>query len=70
MTITTADLLLLSPVLVLTGTVVLAMSAIAVGRNYPGTAIITVAGLFLAAVGAVLRVDRIATLVSHFVQSS
>ena len=54
MTITTADLLLLSPVLILTGMVVLAMSAIAVGRNYPGTAIITVVGLFLAAVGAVI----------------
>ncbi|MBQ86386.1 MAG: NADH-quinone oxidoreductase subunit N [Gammaproteobacteria bacterium] len=52
MTITTADLLLLSPVLALTGTVVLAMSAIAVGRNYPRTVLITVTGLFLAAVSA------------------
>ena len=53
MTITTADLLLIFPMLVLTGTAVLAMSAIAVGRNYPVTAFITVAGLLLAALSAV-----------------
>ncbi|MEE3010886.1 MAG: NADH-quinone oxidoreductase subunit N, partial [Pseudomonadota bacterium] len=53
MTITIADLLLISPMLVLTGTAVLAMSAIAVGRNYPVTAFITVAGLLLAALSAV-----------------
>ena len=53
MTITTADLLLILPMLVLTGTAVLAMSAIAVGRNYPVTAFITVAGLLLAALSAV-----------------
>ena len=50
---TIADLLLILPVLVLTGTAVLAMSAIAVGRNYPVTAFITVAGLLLAALSAV-----------------
>ena len=54
MTITIADLLLILPVLVLTGTAVLSMSAIAVDRNYPVTAFITVAGLFLAAVCAVM----------------
>ena len=54
MTIAIADLLLILPVLVLTGTAVLSMSAIAVDRNYPVTAFITVAGLFLAAVCAVM----------------
>ena len=44
MTITIADLLLILPVLVLTGTAVLGMSVIAVGRNYPVTAFITVTG--------------------------
>ena len=53
MTITIADLFLILPVLVLTGTAVLAMSAVAVGRNYPVTAFITVAGLLLAALSAV-----------------
>ncbi len=53
MTITIADLFLILPVLVLTGTAVLAMSAIAVGRNYPVTAFITFAGLLLAALSAV-----------------
>ena len=48
-----ADLFLILPVLVLTGTAVLAMSAVAVGRNYPVTAFITVAGLLLAALSAV-----------------
>ena len=53
MTITIAGLLLILPVLVLTGTAVVAMSAIAVGRNYPVTAFITVVGFLLAALSAV-----------------
>ncbi|MEC8471745.1 MAG: hypothetical protein VXY98_03360, partial [Pseudomonadota bacterium] len=53
MTITIADLFLIMPVLVLTGTAMFSMSAVAVGRNYPVTALITVAGLLLAALSAV-----------------
>ena len=52
MTITVADLFLISPLLLLTGSAVLAMSAIAIGRNYMATAVITVAGLLLSAASA------------------
>ena len=52
MTITVADLFLISPLLLLTGAAVLAMSAIAIGRNYMATAVITVAGLLLSAASA------------------
>jgi len=52
MTITAADIYLLLPLLLVTGTVVVAMTAIGVKRDYTSAAIITITGLLIAAIAA------------------
>ncbi|NKB31863.1 MAG: NADH-quinone oxidoreductase subunit NuoN [Pseudomonadales bacterium] len=52
MNITLADLIPLLPLLITTGTVVVAMTAIGIKRNYTLTAVITIAGLLIATLSA------------------
>ena len=52
MTITAADIYLLLPLLLVTGTVVVAMTAIGIKRDYTSAAIITITGLLLSAIAA------------------
>ncbi|MEQ8954757.1 MAG: NADH-quinone oxidoreductase subunit N, partial [Gammaproteobacteria bacterium] len=52
MSITTADLIYLLPMLIVTGTAVGVMLLIGIKRNYGGTAGVAVAGLLLATLSA------------------
>ena len=52
MTITATDIYLLLPLLLVTGTVVVAMTAIGIKRDYTSTAIITISGFLIAAIAA------------------
>jgi len=57
-TITVADLFLILPLLLLTCTAVVAMSAISISRNYVATIGIVVAGLLLSAVSAAMLMEE------------